>query len=238
MQRRRSEQRQPAAARDCPERALPEAACSLRARDCRRAAHCLGELVQAAPDAIFGLAPDGCILSWNPAAERLFGVAAAEVVGRGFAHLVGAASQQEFERRLAGLLREAAAVCWLAEGPLHSRPAALFQWQLTPILAARRRVRAAWCVCRPARVDPACDPARRAGLPALAACSAQLRPRERQIVRLLAEGRSSRGIAALLQISPRTVDAHRRNIAAKLDLHSVAELTKYAVRAGLSPLET
>jgi len=60
--------------------------------------------------------------------------------------------------------------------------------------------------------------------------------RERQVLALLAEGRRSTEIAAELHISPATVDAHRRNIMRKLGLHTVAELTKYAIRKGLTPL--
>ena len=53
---------------------------------------------------------------------------------------------------------------------------------------------------------------------------------------LLAEGHTSATIAKSLHISPRTVEAHRRNIMKKLGLHSVAELTKYAIREGLTSL--
>jgi len=61
-----------------------------------------------------------------------------------------------------------------------------------------------------------------------------LGPREREILQLLAEGGTSPVIAKRLFISASTVDVHRRNIMKKLDLHSVAELTKYAVRNGLT----
>ncbi len=61
-----------------------------------------------------------------------------------------------------------------------------------------------------------------------------LGPREREVLQLLAEGRTSRQIAQCLDISVNTVDAHRRNIMHKLDMHSIAELTKYAVREGLT----
>lgn len=60
--------------------------------------------------------------------------------------------------------------------------------------------------------------------------------REREVLQLLAEGHSSPEIAKRLHISPSTVETHRRNIMKKLDVHSVAELTKYAVREGLTPL--
>jgi DNA-binding NarL/FixJ family response regulator len=63
-----------------------------------------------------------------------------------------------------------------------------------------------------------------------------LAPREREILQLLAEGLTSAQIAARLHVSTSTVETHRRNIMRKLDLHSVAELTKYAIREGLTPL--
>ena len=61
----------------------------------------------------------------------------------------------------------------------------------------------------------------------------ELTRRERQVLRLLAEGESSKEIAHDLGISPRTVDVHRKNLMDKLDLHSVAALTRYALRQGL-----
>ncbi|HEU0204884.1 MAG TPA: response regulator transcription factor [Burkholderiaceae bacterium] len=60
--------------------------------------------------------------------------------------------------------------------------------------------------------------------------------REREVLRLLAEGHRSPAIAEKLHISPATVETHRRNIMTKLGLRSVAELTKYAVREGLTTL--
>jgi DNA-binding NarL/FixJ family response regulator len=67
--------------------------------------------------------------------------------------------------------------------------------------------------------------------------AATLGARERQVLQLVAEGKSSPEIAAVLHLSPATVEAHRRNLMKKLDLHSVAELTKYAVREGLTSLD-
>jgi len=64
----------------------------------------------------------------------------------------------------------------------------------------------------------------------------QLGPREREVLQLLAEGGTSPVIAKQLFISTSTVDVHRRNIMRKLDLHSVAELTKYALRNGLTSM--
>jgi len=60
-----------------------------------------------------------------------------------------------------------------------------------------------------------------------------LAPRERDVVRLLAEGKTSLQIAEALRIAPSTVDTHRRNILRKLGLHSVAQVIRYAIRNGL-----
>jgi DNA-binding NarL/FixJ family response regulator len=64
-----------------------------------------------------------------------------------------------------------------------------------------------------------------------------LTPREREILQLVAEGQSTKEMAAALHVSIKTVETHRRQIMEKLDIHSVAELTKYAVRHGLTSLD-
>jgi DNA-binding NarL/FixJ family response regulator len=61
--------------------------------------------------------------------------------------------------------------------------------------------------------------------------------REREVLQLLAEGKTSKEIAGFLGVAVATVDTHRRRIMEKLDLHTIAELTKYAVRVGLTSLE-
>jgi DNA-binding NarL/FixJ family response regulator len=64
----------------------------------------------------------------------------------------------------------------------------------------------------------------------------RLTPRQRQVLQLVAEGRNSLEIAYELGISGKTVDAHRRKIMDTLGLHSVADLTRYAIREGLTTL--
>lgn len=61
-----------------------------------------------------------------------------------------------------------------------------------------------------------------------------LSAREREVVQLIAEGKSSKEIAAILQIAVPTVDTYRRQIMEKLNLRTIAELTKYAIREGLT----
>ncbi|MFO0761289.1 MAG: response regulator transcription factor [Byssovorax sp.] len=67
--------------------------------------------------------------------------------------------------------------------------------------------------------------------------TAQLSPRELEVLKLLAEGASSKDIAAKLGLGVATVESHRRQIAAKLKIHSMAELTKYAIRHGLTSVD-
>ncbi len=64
-----------------------------------------------------------------------------------------------------------------------------------------------------------------------------LNPREREVIQLLAEGYTSKEIAARLEVAPATVETHRRNVMKKLNIHSIAGLTRYAVREGLTTIE-
>jgi len=61
-----------------------------------------------------------------------------------------------------------------------------------------------------------------------------LTAREREVLQLVAEGKSSKEIGAALQIALPTVETHRRQISDKLNLRTIAELTKYAIREGLT----
>ena len=60
--------------------------------------------------------------------------------------------------------------------------------------------------------------------------------REREVLQLMAEGKSTNQIAECLHVSVKTVETHRQQIMQKLKMHSVAELTKYAIREGLTTL--
>ncbi|MDX5408862.1 MAG: response regulator transcription factor [Thauera sp.] len=69
----------------------------------------------------------------------------------------------------------------------------------------------------------------------LYAAAPRLTTRERQVLQLIAEGLTSAQIGDRLHIAASTVEVHRRNLMRKLDLHNVAELTRYAITQGISP---
>lgn len=77
-----------------------------------------------------------------------------------------------------------------------------------------------------ALVEAVCDQRKGSG--------AVLGARELEVLKLLADGLHASEIAERMRITPSTVETHRRNIMRKLDLHTIVELTKYAIREGLS----
>lgn len=89
----------------------------------------------------------------------------------------------------------------------------------------------------PLVADTVIDSAVRDQAPASGEDFKTLSVREREVLQLLAEGRTSKQIAAKLGVAVSTIETHRRQIMDKLGLHSVAELTKYAIREGLTSLD-
>jgi two-component system, NarL family, response regulator NreC len=65
----------------------------------------------------------------------------------------------------------------------------------------------------------------------------ELTAREREVLKLIAEGNTNQDIAELLCLSRKTVETHRGNIMEKLDLHKVTDLVKYAIREGMTGLD-
>ena len=61
--------------------------------------------------------------------------------------------------------------------------------------------------------------------------------REREVLQLLAEGKKTKEISSSLNVSVKTVETYRKQLMDKLDIHSIAELTKYAIREGLTTLD-
>ncbi len=73
---------------------------------------------------------------------------------------------------------------------------------------------------------------------AIGAGTAPLTERQRQVLKFLADGKPSKEIASLLDVSVKTIDASRRKIMEKLNIQSTAELVKYAIREGFTSLES
>ncbi len=63
-----------------------------------------------------------------------------------------------------------------------------------------------------------------------------LTKREREVLQLLVEGMSTKEVASSLNVSVKTIETHRANIMDKLDIHSISELVKYAIREGLTSI--
>lgn len=77
----------------------------------------------------------------------------------------------------------------------------------------------------------------RGSAPADASPASKLSEREREVLQLLAEGKVSREIAEHLNLSVKTVETHRKHIMDKLEIYTVSELTKFAIREGLTSLD-
>jgi DNA-binding NarL/FixJ family response regulator len=66
----------------------------------------------------------------------------------------------------------------------------------------------------------------------------ELTTRQREILQMIAEGKNTKEIASTLEISVKTVESHRLQLMARLDIHDVPGLVRYAVRSGLVSSET
>jgi len=105
------------------------------------------------------------------------------------------------------------------------------------LLTAIEAVRAGDTFLSPSVTDGIVDVFVRSDRVELARTGSSLSPREREVLQMISEGASSKQIADALCISVKTVDSHRKQIMGKLNIHSVAGLTKYAVLEGLTGLE-
>ena len=64
-----------------------------------------------------------------------------------------------------------------------------------------------------------------------------LSPREREVLQLIAEGKNTKQVALLINISVKTVEKHRHNIMEKLKINNITDLIKYAIRNGITSLD-
>ena len=108
----------------------------------------------------------------------------------------------------------------------------------TDLLSAVRAVVRGGRVLQPAALEAVLDDyLQRVREPSARRYSVELTAREREVLKLIAEGNTNQDIADLLCLSRKTVETHRSNIMDKLDLHKVTDLVKYAIRDGLVGLD-
>jgi two-component system, NarL family, response regulator NreC len=106
------------------------------------------------------------------------------------------------------------------------------------LLAAIRAVMSGGRVLQPTALEAVLDDyLQRVREPTTRRYAAELTAREREVLKLIAEGNTNQDIAELLCLSRKTVETHRSNIMDKLDLHKVTDLVKYAIREGLVGLD-
>ncbi len=106
------------------------------------------------------------------------------------------------------------------------------------LLAAIRSVFHGGRVLQPTALEAVLDDyLQRVREPAAQEYAVELTAREREVLKLIAEGNTNQDIAGLLCLSRKTVETHRSNIMDKLDLHKVTDLVKYAIRDGLVGLD-
>jgi DNA-binding NarL/FixJ family response regulator len=163
--------------------------------------------------------PDVAIMDiWMP---RLSGIDATRRIGRrGLGTKVLVLSMHEGRSYVEEVLR-AGAAGYLVKS---SSPSDLF--------AAIDAVRQGNSYLSPAITQQVVDAIARPGDPGPSSLAA-LTDREREVLQLIAEGLSSKEIAAMLGVTLKTVDSHRSNLMEKLDIHKVSGLVRFAIRAGL-----
>lgn len=102
------------------------------------------------------------------------------------------------------------------------------------LLSALEAIRRGDMYLSPTVAGSVVDRAIQARLPPRISHQRPLSVREREVLQLVAEGKSSKEIGVLLHIAVPTVETHRRQIVEKLNLRTIAELTKYAIREGIT----
>jgi two-component system NarL family response regulator len=179
---------------------------------------------RTALDLVRTLSPDVVVMDIGM--PELNGVEATRSIHKDFESVKVVALSTHTDKRYVHHMLEAGACCYVLKIAAHDellravRAASLGQTYLSPEIAGL-------VVERATGDSPGAETSAYSSLGA----------REREVLQLVAEGKTSGETAKQMHISIKTVETHRRNIAQKLGLHGTAELTKYASREGLTSLE-
>jgi PAS domain S-box-containing protein len=188
------------------------------------------EIIDVHPAALIVVGADGRIATWNRTAAELLGYESEEAIGQDYESLLVPTDQADLRKRLVKQIANGESACFVA-GRRHKDgtiiPVAVVmdagngEASGTLYLSLRLASRMA-CLCD----APSPDASR--GVRALTT-------RQRQVLRFMAEGRSTRDIATRLNLSVKTIETHRGHLMSRLKLKSVAGLVRYAVSLGLVP---
>jgi len=188
-------------------------------------------LVERLPSALAVVAPDGTIVYWNPAAQALFGYPADEALTRNYDALLVPPARRTEQQDALRHAQEAGSSCFTTERLTKGGTALDVQVMLDQgtgedaghVFITQRATRNVHCRCGALAAPDGKRPAK------------ELTTRQLQVLRLIAEGRSTRDIARGLGLSAKTIETHRGHLMQRLRLRSVAGLVRYAVAAGLVP---
>lgn len=187
-------------------------------------------LLESAPVAVFVKSPDNRILFVNRTWERVVGRRREEVLGRPADEVLPPQTARQFDQRCRQVLDREEVVSVVESAAL---PAGVrrFHTLRFPLRDADGRVEAVAGIAVDVTGRPTDEP--RGGGVARPVAPEQLTPRQWQVLRLIAGGRSGREIAEALHISVKTVESHRLGLMRRLGVRSVAGLVRYALQAGV-----
>ena len=187
------------------------------------------------PAATIAVGADGRIIAWNGAATHLLGYESDEAIGRGFEELLGLADDE----RWAEIVRQSAGGPGCFMGARRHRSGAPVNVSVTVDPGLGDDAGTSWYTMRDAThtlcLCAATDAGNGNGNGDGSHPVRALTTRQRQVLRLIAEGRSTRDIAVKLALSVKTIETHRGHLMQRLKLKSVAGLVRYAVTVGLVP---
>ena len=190
------------------------------------------DVLEHHPAATVVVGADGRITTWNRAATDLFGYDADEAVGKDYESLLVPDDQAELRRELVKQIAEGGSACYTADrkhrdGHLVAVSAVMDAGTddtAGTVYLTFRKANRMVCLCGEELTGSETRPPLK-----------QLTTRQRQVLRLIAEGRSTREIAHRLTLSVKTIETHRGHLMQRLRLKSVAGLVRYAVAVGLVP---